>query len=389
MGGRCEAYARFLSEQGSEELEDHEALSEFGERGYQTCDARPSKVTYEQSQEGWAAARSIDFMRDAVERGKPFILHTSLPKPHQCHAPAQEFWDMYDEADLVLPPNVDYDMARKAPHLRRAAEQWRGGEWTLFEPRTFEDGRLRKLHGYLGCVSHVDHAVGQMLQWLDNHGPADNTVVIYTSDHGDYVCQHDIMEKAPGICSDAITRVPCIWRLPGRIAAGHVAEELVQTVDIAPTLCSLAGIEALETADGKDVSPLLCGRRGAIRDLAVSELVWSKNVRKGKWMLVYYPREMFAAEYPDGFGELYDLQAGPWEMENLYFNADHADVVAELERDLLDWMITTTRPGTVLPVNSCVPLELKQALRRYDCTVNYDGKIDPDHIRRASTNNYI
>ena len=89
-----------------------------------------------------------------------------------------------------------------------SAQRWRESEWQLFEPKTFEAGRRRKLHGYLGAVSQVDAAVGQLLDFLRRSGLTENTIVVYTSDHGDYATEHGIMEKAPGICSDAITRVP-------------------------------------------------------------------------------------------------------------------------------------------------------------------------------------
>ena len=85
-------------------------------------------------------------------------------------------------------------------------QRWRTTDWQLFEPRTFEAGRLRKLHGYLGNVSHVDHAVGEFLQFLEDAGLADDTIVVYSSDYGDYAAEFGIMEKAPGICSDATRR---------------------------------------------------------------------------------------------------------------------------------------------------------------------------------------
>ena len=88
---------------------------------------------------------------------------------------------------------------------------------------------------------------------------ADDTIVVYSSDHGDYAAEFGIMEKAPGICSDAITRVPFIWRWPGRFPAGHVAGELVESVDFAATVSALAGVDALETGDGHDLGLLLRG----------------------------------------------------------------------------------------------------------------------------------
>ena len=302
VGGRSAEYAAYLEERGLTELEDHGAMREFGKRGAQTVDARPSKVSYRDGQEGWIATKAMEFMGACADAETPFFIHVSLPKPHQCYTPAQEFWDLYEESKLTLPPNADSAMELKAPHLRAMAERYRKGNWTLFEPKTFEAGRLRKLHGYLGSVSHVDHAVGEIMTWIDAHGLAENTIIVYASDHGDYACEHDIMEKAPGICSDAITRVPFLWRWSGHFKSGRVVDEVVESIDVANTLCALAGLPLLETADGRDLSGALEGKEELPADhLGVTEFAWSKSLRKGPWRLVTYPKEMFIEEYPDGF----------------------------------------------------------------------------------------
>ncbi|MHC4984786.1 MAG: sulfatase family protein [Planctomycetota bacterium] len=387
IGGRSEAYAQYLQERGLTDLEDHNAMRECGELGVQSCDGRPSKVSYEDGQEGWIVRETAAFMEACAAEGQPFFAHVSLPKPHECYTPAQRFWDLYDESALTLPPNAEYDMTGKAPHLRAAAAEWGNGHWALFEPRTFEAARMRKLHGYLGNVSHVDHAVGELMAALDRLGLADNTIVIYSSDHGDYACEHANMEKAPGICSDAITRIPMLWRWPDRFAAGHEAGELVEAVDMANTVCALTGLDSMQTADGKDISHLLRGESGQVRRAAVTEFAWSKSVRQGQWRYVHYPREMFPDEYPDGFGELYDLDADPWEMTNLFFDPQHAERVQAMQRELTDWLITTTRPTTILPA---VPDDGSgQAVVRYRNAVNADGKFHPDCIRRASFRSYL
>lgn len=386
IGDRSSEYADYLAEKGLTDLEDHGAMKEFGDRGRQTVEGRPSNVSYADGQEGWTVRKAAEFMGQCSKDNVPFFAHVSLPKPHQCYTPAKQFWDLYDESKLTLPPNADYEMKGKAPHLRRAADGWRTREWQLFEPKTFEAGRLRKLHGYLGSVSHVDHAVGKLLDWLDANDLSKDTIVIYSSDHGDYACEHGIMEKAPGICSDAITRIPMIWRWPGRFKNGHVAEEIVETVDLANTFCTLAGLDTMETADGKDLSHLLSGKSGELRNVGVTEFAWSKSVRKGKYRLVYYPREMFADEYPDGFGELYDLQEDPWEMLNLFFDPEYADVVRDIQMDLVDWFVTTTRPVTILPA---VTKATSQTVLCYHNAVNADGKIHPDRIKETKSKNYI
>lgn len=387
IGGNPE-YMDYLKKKGIEDCEDHIAMRELGDRGRQTCEGRMSKSSYEDSMEGWAVRRAIDTMEEAKAKDMPFFVHVSLPKPHQCYTPSQPFWDMYKEDELTLPTNCFYDMkvAKKAPHLIRQSDVWKTGNWTIFEPQTFEAGRLRKLHGYLGNVSQVDYAVGELLDWLDEQNLSEDTIIIYSSDHGDYACEHNIMEKAPGICSDAITRIPYIWQWKNHLPEGAVNNELVETVDFAATVCSLCKIEPMETVDGKDISRLLYDEGSAVREIAVTEFAWSKSVRMGDYRLVYYPPQMFIEDYPQGFGELYNIKDDPWEMKNLYFDDEYKELVKQIERLLLDWIITTTRPATVLHIK---PEAGDQRIIRYGRDINADGKINPERIKKVKNGNYI
>ena len=386
IGGRSREYAAYLRGRGAEHLEDHAAWQEFPRRGKQTCDGRPSQVSYRDGQEGWSVTKGIEFMSQAQADKAPFFPHVSFPKPHQCYTPSREFLDLYDETSLALPPNADHEGPHRAPHLAKQVAHWKKAQWPLLEPKTFEAARLRKLHGYLGNISHVDHAVGELVDFLDKSGLGDSTIVVYSSDHGDYATEHGLMEKAPGICHDAITRIPFIWRWGDRFPAGHVATELVETVDVSTTLCSLCGVTALETSDGKDIAPLLKGGSGELRTIAVTEFAWSKSVRKGDWRLVYYPPDMFREEYPAGFGELYNLAQDPWEMHNRYFDEDQQPRLREMHADLLNWLVTTTRPASV---HGADMKPAAQRTRRYHVAVNADGKIHPDVLGALDFKNYL
>jgi len=194
------------------------------------------------------------------------------------------------------------------------------------------------------------------------------------------------MEKAPGICSDAITRIPMIWNWKGHFKDAYVAEELVETVDLTSTLCHLCGLEPLETSDGHNISHLLRGERGEVHRIGVTEFAWSKSVRKDKYRLVFYPRQMFATEYPDGFGELYDIETDQWEINNLYLDPNYQDVVMDLKNELTEWLISTTRPATVLGVEPFFP---NQSVTRYKNTVNVDGKINPDLLYEIKGGHYL
>lgn len=343
------AYDEYLKARGLERDRDDQFFQEQGpDCRFQSVEGRPSRLPYEHSVEGWCVQEAGRFV--AACGDTPWIMQVSLPRPHEIYAPAQEFWDLYDGDRIWLPPNADADLAGKAPHLRQTRRWYTDPKGMLFEPKTYEALRRRKQHGYLGCVSQVDRAVGDLLGLLAERRLAEDTIVIYTSDHGDYASEFGILEKAPGICGDAICRIPSLWRWPGRFKAGHAAPEIMETVDVAPTLCALCGVDPMPTADGEDLTPLLRGESRPVHAIGVTEHPWSKAVLKGDWRMVYYPRGFFHdAGGPEDFGELYDLSADPWEMHNRYFDPTCRDKVIELQRDLLDWTVTTARVKTVLP----------------------------------------
>lgn len=388
--GRSPKYTAFLKDRGKLEQEDHAAMLELGPKGVQSLDARPSSLTFDECQEGWIANEGVAFMEEAQRREQPFFLHLSFPRPHQCTAPCQEFWDLYKQEELHLPPNAD-QVEGKSPALQSAARGWREKDHAIFEPKDFESFRRRKLHGYLGAVSQVDHAVGQVLDYLQKSGLHENTIVVYTADHGEYAGEHGILEKAPAIGSDAVTRVPLIWRGPG-LSKNLQVDEIVELVDLAPTFCALTGLPAMETADGKDATALLKGGKESLHRVGVTEFPWSQSVRRGPWRFVYYPPEMFAEEYPNGFGELYNLEEDPWEMKNLYFDPNCREKVIEMQEELLRFRITTTRPVTVMrPIPTRdYSTASPQRVIRYHHVLNGDGKTGPaSFAESASRSNYL
>ncbi len=382
-------YMEMLKERGMEQLAKKKGLPQFQHLNASTMEGCPSPLPFDYSEEGFSTNRAIDFMGKMCKEIEPFLTIVSFPRPHQITYPSEPFWSMYDESSLTLPPNADSDLTGKAPHLIAQAEKWRSGDWTLFEPKTYQAGRLRKLHGYLGAVSQMDHGVGLLMDFLGENGLGENTIVVYSSDHGEYNCEHGLMEKKPGNCSDAVTRIPFIWWAPGRFRKGHLAKEIVESVDLSNTLCSLAGLDLMETSDGKDLSALLQGKQKEVHTLGVTEMAWSKSIRKGNYRFVYYPKEMFVETYPDGFGELYDLENDPWEMNNLFFEPKYKELIQSMLKEFLDWLVTTTRPATVRSVNSVIGMEVnEQRIFNHRCITNEDLKIHPDEIRKLKDNVY-
>lgn len=392
---RSSDYGEYLRGAGLLADRDDDVLQEWaaiGGRG-QGLDARPSRLAYKHCVDHWTAAHAADFLR-ARPQDRPFFLWVSIPRPHQVWAPSREFWDLYNEASLTLPPNAADPLADKPPHVRAMLRQRQNNQMWLFEPRDWEHSFRRALRGYLACVTQTDYAAGEVLDALDELGLAEDTIVVFGADHGGFAGDHGIVEKAPGVAYEAITRIPLIWRAPGRIAADHLCDALVESVDFVPTVCSLAGVPAPRMCDGRDISALLQGERQPVRDAAFTENPWTKRIRTARWSFVHFQPEMFPHASEDA-GELYDLEADLWELRNLYGDRAYQDVVHDLRRRVLEWLIGTQHPMTLLPM----PADLWREDSRGEVvsvpaqSLPEDGRIPPAriarHVREGGSRNYL
>ena len=348
--GLSPQYAAYLRNLGLFEKEDSVALREFPGSGQH--EGRPSNLPYRDSVEGWTVSQTIRFLEDAGDR--PFCVQASLPRPHECYTPDRRFWDMYAE-DLALPPTIHNSAAHRPPNFQAMVESLKTHQW-LIEPKTFDAGCRRVWRAYLACITQVDYALGELVSYLQRTGKDKNTIVLYGSDHGAYSGTFGVPEKAPGICSEAVCRVPMIWYVPGVTEKGRVSRQLVENVDITPTLVSLCGLPPMDTVNGRDLSPLLKGDDKPIREVAVTENVWSKALRWGPWRFVHYPRALYGSDV----GELYNLENDPNETQNLYHDPGSQTTVAECRRLLLEWLADSTRFVTLWPP----PWHLKPWLKR-------------------------
>lgn len=345
-----DAYAAYLDDRGLLSQRDDRILPEhfarYGDRKGQGLDARLSTLPLEHSVEQWCADEAARFVDASGDQ--PWLAWVSFPRPHQVWTPSEPFWSAYSEDSVTLPPNADDPLLDKPPH-QRASRRTKGtdGDW-YFNPTTYEDGRRRVLRGYLALVSQTDHAIGRLLDLLDERGLTEDTIVVYTADHGDFAGEHGLIEKAPGVSYDAITRVPYIWSWPGRLPEGEAREQLVEAVDLFPTLAGLTGLGSLTSWDGLDLTETLRGSDAPVREAVFTECPWSKAIRTTEWKLVSYPSGFFPPEHGD-VGELYDVARDPWELTNLYASADHHEIVERLRRRLFDWLVTTQRVQTTLP----------------------------------------
>ncbi len=273
------------------------------------------------------AEESVRFLR--AHKTKPFCLWSSFFMPHTPLVPHRKYWDLYEDADIVLPERSPNALETGFHgHLVRAQE--RG--W--YEQT---DDELREsIRGYYGNVSQMDANVGRVFDTLRDLGLDKNTVVVYTSDHGEMAGAHRMWTKHN--MYEQSVRVPLIIRTPDLDGAGSAREHIVEQVDLLPTLAELCGFEAPTGIHGRSFAASVRGARHEPREHAYSEYYFCRRVftaddrfvgkppilmvRTDRWKLNYLSWER---------SELFDLHNDPGEFHNVVDGSGNAGIVKELE----------------------------------------------------------
>ncbi|MBM3222743.1 MAG: DUF4976 domain-containing protein [Candidatus Tectomicrobia bacterium] len=297
----------------------------------------------------WIAERVIAYLTTR-DRSQPFCLWASFPDPHHPFDCPEPWSRQYDPKDMVLPKHRVRDLDRR-PWWHRAVLE---GAPQLSDPimvkfRT-EGSRMADqtdeqlaymTANYYGMISQIDHNVGRMVEALDSLGDRQDTLIIYTTDHGELLGNHGLYLKHP-IPYEDLLRVGLVMQGPG-IQGGQVVHEPVSTLDLAATFYDYAGVAHPDAVQSRSLRSLLAGEERT-RDVAYSEWhVHPSRCGVGLQLRTVRTRTHKGTfELVSGAGELYDLVHDPEEMVNRFDDPDYRTVRRELE----DMM--RARPGTVL-----------------------------------------
>jgi len=296
----------------------------------------------------WIADRTIDFLtRRKAER--PFCIWASFPDPHHAFDCPEPWSRMYDPKSIALPKHRARDLERR-PWWHKAVLE---GKPQLADPTMYKfraegsrvpdqtDEQLAHMTAnYYGMISQIDHNVGRILDALELVGASDDTLIVYTTDHGELLGNHGLYLKHP-IPYEDLLRIAMIVRGPG-VAAGQVVREPMSTLDLAATFHDYSGVAPARALQSRSLRPLL-EATGATRDVAYSE--WHVHPSRCgvglKLRTVRTRTHKCTFELESGAGELYDLVNDPEEMTNRFDDPAYAKVRAELH----DMM--RARPGEI------------------------------------------
>ncbi len=318
-------------------------------------------VAAEFTDTAWTGARARHWLKELAPGQQPFFLHVSFWKPHSPFEVSVPYDSMYDGADIPLPDAfTEEDMEKLPLPLQKLATRDNAGVLKINRQR------LEWMYrSYYGTISHVDHEIGLLLDALEASGQAANTLIVFSSDHGDQLFEHGIMGK--NCFFESSVRVPFMVSLPGRIPPSR-HDELIETVDLLPTLFEFIGLPEPRECQGRSFAPLIVptGRAYVPHDAVFSENIIpevitggldlpfekgrgvdgirhpdAKMVRTGRWKYCYYGR--------DNSPELYDLQSDPDELTNLAGRPDLHSIEEDLRTRILNWLIDSSEPDQIAP----------------------------------------
>ena len=300
-----------------------------------TC-AASNQLDFDEEVAFHGARKLLELVRDGDER--PFFLLVSFTHPHDPYAIPREYWDRYEAATLPGPAVPPLPVADLDPHSRRIRAMCAPDEYAL----TGDHVRAAR-HAYYGALSYVDDKVGQLLHALDTAQLRDDTIVIFTSDHGDMLGERGLWYKMTFFEWSA--RVPLLFHAPGRFAPRRVSQP-VSLVDLLPTLLDLANagtaapVTLAEPVDGRSLLPLLMGAPRDAEAMVASEYLAEGAaapvlmLRRGRYKYIYSEPD------PDLF---YDLDADPHELANLAGRPEYEEVRARFAAEVA----ARWQPGTL------------------------------------------
>ncbi len=256
---------------------------------------------------------AIDFLKTTAT-DQPFCLHVGFPGPHSPMDAPGEYSTMYDPDQIDLPANVpEYAMVNNRKHTRKEIREIRAN--------------------YFGKISLIDYWIGKIIKTLKARGTWEQTLVVFTADHGEYIGAHGRLGKCGFETESA--GIPLVFRWPDHIPAGRVTPALASNLDVFPTLFDAVGAEMPAETFGTSLLPTARGETDSVQNAVFSEIGHGPHQS-------FMVRTDHFKWFTQGRSEhLFDMQADPLELRNLAESSDHDLVLSEMHEQLRSFLMDT------------------------------------------------
>jgi len=289
---------------------------------------------------------ALDWLQNQRDPDKPYFLYLSHKAVHAMFEPAQRHVNKYEDVTLKYPDTMadtEENYKDKPDWVKAQRNSWHGVDYMYHGQMDFDTFYKR----YCETLLSVDESIGKMLDYVDGKERG-STLVMYMGDNGFSFGEHGLIDKRQ--MYESSMRVPMLAYAPGAIKPGTVVEEMVQNIDVGPTVMEVAGLKVPERMDGESFLKLLAGKKIPWRDEAYYEYYWERNfpqtptthgVRTKRYKYIHYHGLW-------DIDELYDLQEDPDEKHNLIGDPKHAERVDEMNKKMFDWLERTD--GMLIPL---------------------------------------
>lgn len=327
--------------------EGHDYADWVKEKGGDLTAMRESEdnVSAEFHQTTWATERALEFLDEAADIDKPWMLNINPYDPHPPFIPPKRYAEKFDAESMPGPHfrETDYESQAKL-----------GPVDFQTEAQSPEDRGAKKIQAlYYAMIALIDDQLARIIQRLDKTGQRENTVIIFTSDHGESLGDHGLLYKGCRFY-DGLVRVPLIFNCPGSIESGLQSEALVELLDMSATILDFAGVERPEYFQGDTLRSILSGESeaGYHRDSIRSEYFDALDKKfcngNASFATMYRTRRYKLSVYHrDNLGELFDLENDPHEFDNLWEDPAYEEIKNELILESFnDHVMKTTDVGS-------------------------------------------
>jgi iduronate 2-sulfatase len=261
--------------------------------------------------DGKTAQKAVELIHQYKDMDKPFFLAVGFVRPHVPLVAPRKYFAPYAYDEMVLPPKIpgDWNDIPKTPGNRRTSASLK-----------MDINQQKKLiRAYYASVSYMDAMTGKVIKALEESGQRNNTIIVFTSDHGYHLGEHDLWSKVS--IHEESAQVPLIICVPGKQPA--VCRSLVELLDLYPSVSSLCGLKIPSNIQGKDISRMLDHPTVKVRD-AIFCSGKGRLYREDRWALLDYGKT----------GELYDMENDPKQYTNLFNKPEYAEILAGLKQKL-------------------------------------------------------
>ena len=283
-------------------------------------------VADEEYCDGKVAAEAIGTLKEFAVGKKPFLMVIGFRHPHLPWCAPKKYWDLYDRKSLPIAPNREFPTGAPEVATHKLGELW--SYENTPEGALTEEMHRHATHAYLACVSYVDAQVGKVIATLKELNLFEDTVIVLTSDNGYQMGNNGVWCK--GVAWESTNRVPLIIRAPGHGRPGQVLNNLVELIDVYPTLCAATGVPIPKHCEGTSLVPLIDDPKAPWKDFAFTQIlrgnVTGRSRRTDQYRFTLWEENGGAIVGK----ELYDLKTDPSGNVNLAGHENEHSRVLEL-----------------------------------------------------------